>query len=117
MVIQMLNKISYKLILAVGGVTIFTIVIFSYFIIESQHKAMIEQIKQASSRCSETIKSGTKYDMLLNQREHNYRIIETIGEQEDIEKIRIFNKLGEIIYSTDKNEFKPQTTIKSVWEL
>jgi len=100
----MLNKISYKLILAVGGVTITTIVIFSYFIIESQHKAMIEQLEQTSSRCSETIKSGTKYDMLLNQREHNYRIIETIGEQEDIEKIRIFNKLGEIIFSTDKNE-------------
>jgi two-component system, NtrC family, sensor kinase len=104
MVIPMITKISYKLILAVGGVTISTILIFSYFIIESQHKAMIEQLEQTSSRCSETVKSGTKYDMLLNQREHNYRIIETIGEQEDIQKIRIFNKLGEIIYSTDKSE-------------
>ena len=109
----MLNKISYKLILAVGGVMISTIVIFSYFIIESQHKAMIEQLEQTSSRCSETIKSGTKYDMLLNQREHNYRIIETIGEQEDIEKIRIFNKLGEIIYSTDKNELNQMVDKKA----
>ncbi|MBC8179770.1 HAMP domain-containing protein [candidate division KSB1 bacterium] len=109
----MLNKISYKLILAVGGVTISTILIFSYFIIESQHKAMIGQLEQASSRISETIKSGTKYDMLLNQREHTYRIIETIGEQEGIEKIRIFNKLGEIIYSTDMNELNQMVDKKA----
>jgi len=101
---SMLNKISYKLILAVGGVTVLIIIIFSYFIIESQHRAMIEQLKLQASQCSETIKSATKYDMLLNQRDHLYRIIETIGGQQELEKIRIFNKLGEIIYSADKNE-------------
>ena len=100
----MLNKISYKLILAVGGATISIILIFSYFIFESQHKTMIGLLEQNASQCSETIKSGTKYDMLLNQREHTYRIIETMSEQQCIEKIRIFNKLGEIIYSTDTNE-------------
>jgi len=100
----MLNKISYKLILAVGGVTVLTIMIFSYFIIESQHRAMIGLLEQNASQISETIKSGTKYDMLLNQREHTYQIIETISEQEGLEKIRIFNKLGEISYSTDTTE-------------
>lgn len=100
----MLNKISYKLILAVGGVTVLIIMIFSYFIIESQHRAMIGLLEQNASQCSETIKSGTKYDMLLNQREHTYQIIETISEQEGLEKIRIFNKLGEISYSTDTTE-------------
>ena len=100
----MLNKISYKLILAVGGATISIVTIFFYFIFESQHRTMIQLLEQNASQCSETIKSGTKYDMLLNQREHTYRIIETISEQQCIEKIRIFNKLGEIIYSTDKSE-------------
>jgi two-component system NtrC family sensor kinase len=39
--------------------------------------------------------------MLLNQRESVHRIINTIGKQEGIEKVRIFNKEGEIIFSTD----------------
>jgi len=98
------NKITYKLILSVCGVTISIIAIFSYFIIESQHRAMIEQLKSRASQCGETIKRATKYDMLLNQRDHIYRIIEGIGEQEGIEKIRIFNKAGEIIYSTDPDD-------------
>lgn len=100
----MINKISYKLILAVGSATITIILLFSYFIFESQHRAMIQLLEQNASQCSETVKSATKYDMMLNQREHTYKIIETIGQQQCIEKIRIFNKSGEIIQSTDKNE-------------
>jgi two-component system NtrC family sensor kinase len=100
----MLNKISYKLILAVGGTTISIVTIFFYFIFESQHRTMIQLVEQNASQCSETIKSGTRYDMLLNQREHTYQIIEAISQEQAIEKIRIFNKLGEISYSTDKHE-------------
>ncbi len=100
----MLNKISHKLILTVGGATISIILILSYITFKSQHKAMIQLLEQNANQISETIKSGTKYDMLLNQREHTYQIIETIGKQQGIEKIRIFNKAGEIIYSTDKAE-------------
>lgn len=100
----MLNKISYKLILAVGGATVAIIAFLSYFILESQHQTMIQLLEQNASECSETIKSATRYDMMLNQRDHTYKIIETIGEQQCIQKIRIFNKLGEIIYSTDKHE-------------
>lgn len=100
----MLNKISYKLILAVGGTTIIIVTLFFYFIFESQHRTMIQLLEQNANQCSEVIKSGTKYDMLLNQREHTYQIIETMIDQPCIERIRIFNKLGEISYSTDTTE-------------
>ncbi|NIR52787.1 HAMP domain-containing protein [candidate division KSB1 bacterium] len=99
----MKSKISYKLILAVGSVTVAIIAIFSYFIINSQQQALIDQIEHNAHQISETIKSSTKYDMLLNRRAHVHRIIDTIGQQEGIEKIRIFNKEGEIIYSPDKS--------------
>ena len=104
MIHSKMNKISYKLILAVCGVTISIIIIFSYFIIKSQHEAMIEQLKCRANQCSETIKNATEYDMLQDQREHIYNIIEKIGEQEGLDKIRIFNKLGEISFSTDNAE-------------
>jgi len=99
-----INKIGYKLILAVCGVTISIISIFSYFIIESQQKAMIDQLKNRASQCSETIKNATEYDMLQDQPQHIYRIIEGFSDQEGLEKIRILNKLGEITYSIDSTE-------------
>lgn len=100
----MKSKISIKLIFAVASVTITISGVFSYFIIDSQQKAMVAQIEHNANQLSETIKSSTKYDMLLNRREHVHRIINTIGKQEGIEKVRIFNKEGEIIYSPDSTD-------------
>jgi len=100
----MKNKISVKVIAAVSIVVISIITIFSYFSIRTQTEALIAQIKHSANQLSETIKSSTKYDMLFNQRERVHRIIDTIGEQEGIEKVRIFNKDGEVIYSPNKSE-------------
>jgi two-component system NtrC family sensor kinase len=40
--------------------------------------------------------------MLLNEREMVHRIIELIGAQKELKKIRVFNKDGMVIYSPDK---------------
>ncbi len=97
-------KISYKLILVVGCVVITIISIFSYITVNSQRNESIFLIAQSAHQLSETVKSSTKYDMLINQRESVHKIIETIGKQDGIEKVRIFNKEGEIIFSSDKEE-------------
>jgi two-component system NtrC family sensor kinase len=95
-------KISYKLILAVALVSVTIIGVFSYILINSQHRALISGVGHNAHQLSETIKSGTRYDMLLNQPERLHRTIDTIGEQDGIEEVRIFNKEGEIIYSSDR---------------
>ena len=56
------------------------------------------------NQLSETVKYSTKYDMLYNQREHIHEIINAIGEQSDINSVRIINKVGQIIYSSNKND-------------
>jgi len=100
----MKSRIVYKLILAVVGVTIVIIAIFSYLIINSQKEALIAQVEHNAHQISETIKGSAKYDMLINHREGVHRIIDTIGKQDGIKKVRIFNKVGEIIYSPDKSD-------------
>jgi two-component system NtrC family sensor kinase len=55
-------------------------------------------------RKSELIRASTRHSMLLNQKEDTYHIIRTIAEQEGIQKIRIYNKRGTIIFSADESE-------------
>jgi two-component system NtrC family sensor kinase len=95
-------KISYKLILVVAIVSVTIIGGFSYVLTDSLRRALISQVEHNAHQLSETIKSGTKYDMLLNRRERVHRTIDTIADQDGIEKVRIFNKEGEIIYSSDE---------------
>jgi len=95
------NKISHKLI-AVGIVTIAIVGVFSYFITKSNQRNFILKVEHYAHQLSEMIKSSTKSDMLFYRRERVHEIIDTIGQQEGIEKVRIFNKEGIIIYSSDR---------------
>ena len=97
----MKNKISYKLI-AVGIVTVAIVGLFSFFITKSNQHTFVLKVEHYAHQLSEMIKSSTKSDMLFYRRERVHEIIDTIGQQEGIEKVRIFNKEGIIIYSSDK---------------
>jgi two-component system NtrC family sensor kinase len=46
----------------------------------------------------------TRNDMLKNLRDDLHQMIEVIGGQEGLEKIRVFNKDGQIMFSSDKND-------------
>lgn len=94
-------KISYKLIAVVGGAAVAIIGIFAYLLLGAYQNRLIADLEGYAHQLSETVRSSTRYDMLLNQRESIHQIISTIGEQEGIEKVRIFNKDGDIILSTD----------------
>lgn len=55
-------------------------------------------------RFGDVIKRSTNYSMLLNRREDIYHTIKTIGSEPGIEAIRIYNKKGEISYSSNDTE-------------
>ena len=101
----MLRKsIGAKLILAVGFILILSIGIFAYVNIASQKKQLTGEVMRGAIRISETVRRSTRYDMLRNASEDVHQIIETIGQQKGLEKIRVFNKDGKIMFSTDKED-------------
>ena len=57
-----------------------------------------------ATRISDTVKASTRYDMLINRRDALQNVIETIGKQKSMEKVRIFNKEGVIMFASDNQE-------------
>ena len=100
----MFNKIGMKLILAVSLTVIIIIGIFAYFSIKFQSDTLIAEVERHANQLSETIKHSTRFDMLANRRDHIHEIINTIGNEACIKKVRVLNKVGEINYSTDELE-------------
>lgn len=100
----MRSKISHKLIIGVAGTAIVIIGIFAWVILDSQQRLLLGDLERGANQLSATIKSSTREDMMLNRPEAVHRIISTIGAQEGIEKVRIFNKEGRIILSTDARD-------------
>src|SRR5512140_577951 len=100
----MLQKLGVKLTIAVGVLALVTISIFAYVNNRSDNRSMLAEVERHANQLSEAVKSSTEYDMLLNQRERIHETIKRLGTQPSIQRIRIMNKAGEVIYSSDTAE-------------
>jgi len=95
------RKIGFKLTFSVVLTVLLAISIFAYFNIQSEKESLLNEVERHANQLSEAVKSDTEYDMLHNDRERIHESIRRIGGQESIDRIRVFNKSGEIIYSSD----------------
>ena len=59
---------------------------------------------QNAQNLSETIEKSIQIAMMENRKQEAYRIMGTIGGQKGIEKVRIYNPEGVILFSTDNVE-------------
>jgi len=85
--------------LVVSTATIFAA--FGYWNLRLQRKASEELILHGADRISDLIRNSTRYQMLENDREGLYQSIRAIGLEPGIERIRILNKEGRVMFSTD----------------
>jgi two-component system, NtrC family, sensor kinase len=96
--------LSFRLFILIFFVlTTFTIVI-SYYLIKFESDQFEEVARQCAQRTSEVIANSTRHSMLRNQNEDTYEIIDAIAKQKAITKISLYDKEGEIVFSTNRNE-------------
>jgi two-component system NtrC family sensor kinase len=98
------KSITVKLLLGVVGTIVVTNGLLAYMYMNIQEAHLNETLHKTASHLSETIKKSVRYDMLTNSKEHAYRIMEAIGQQDGIEKVRIYSGEGRIIFSSDRSE-------------
>lgn len=97
----MFKKIGFRLIFVVALTSLVIIGVFAYFNIKSQSSSLISEVERHANQLGETVISSTRFDMMLNQRDRIQQTINSIGTQPQIRDVRIINKVGEIIYSSD----------------
>ena len=98
------QSLSFKLGLAVGLIFLVAVLALTFYLVSLQEKQAFERMVQNVNQFSDTVKRGTHYSMLKNQRESLHKIIEAIGAQSGVENIRVFNKDGAIMFASQKED-------------
>ena len=98
------HSLAIKLTACVVGGMALLFSIYGYWNLRLWRQSQQETIFQSADRISDTIRRSIRYSMLRNQREEVFHIINTIGHENGISRIRIFNKEGQISFSTDDQE-------------
>jgi two-component system NtrC family sensor kinase len=105
------NRLSVRLIVSISVILISILSIYTYILITNLDEYLTNNSLKHAYNISEVIKKSTRYSMLLNRREDVHQIINTIGTEEGVRGIRIYNKQGTVIVSTDSSELNKQVDL------
>ena len=98
------KSLATKLTACLVGSVVLLFGVLGYLNLRFHRQHLEEMVFQSADRISDLIRRSLRYSMLRDQREEVFQIINTIGNQPGISKIRIFNKEGRITFSTDRQE-------------
>jgi two-component system NtrC family sensor kinase len=98
------KTIAFKLILLIALVVSAVNGYMGWTFLSIHQKQCDETIRSTALKLSDTIKQSIRAEMLDDRRDKAYRVMKTIGGQKGIEKVRIYNPGGAIVFSTDEAE-------------
>jgi two-component system NtrC family sensor kinase len=96
--------LATKLTACLVGSMVLILGLLGYLNLRLHRQHLEEMVFLSADRISDLIRRSIRHSMLRDQREEVFQIINTIGHQPGISKIRIFNKEGKITFSTDSQE-------------
>ncbi len=103
------RRLGFKITATTAAAILVPVAIIAAVTIRTQHEELVARAQGSAAILSETVRSATHDFMLKDQREDAYRIVEIVGHESlrkdsSIESVRIFNKQGTTVYSTDREE-------------
>ncbi len=101
---KLTRQLGFRLFLGIALIVILGTSLFTFLYVNWQSDVYINSSMNSAVNISDVIARSTRYSMLLNRREDIYQIISTIGNEPGFEGLRIYNKKGEVTYSTDTTE-------------
>ena len=99
--VEMRNSLKFKVGVYLVVVLTIAVFIFAMMLVSNNREELLQQVTDNSGQLSRVVISSTRFAMLQNQPSHVDSIIQDVGDQEDIEKVRILSKDGVIKFMTD----------------
>ena len=97
-------RLISKMTLSTSILLLLAMTLFAWINVETLHTVLTEEAISLADKLSETIIKTTHYQMLEDDRKRVYEMINEVGTQKDIERIRLITKEGLTIFSTDSRE-------------
>jgi two-component system NtrC family sensor kinase len=98
--VRITRFLAFRLFIIVLLVMLVSAAILATMMLNWHSEKYLSITKEWALRTSDLIKRSMHYSMMENRREDIYQTISTLGTEPGIEAIRIYNKKGEITFST-----------------
>ena len=101
---RLLHSLSFKLSFSVGLIIFLSVGLAAYSHLYQQHRQSLAQAESDAEGFAETVRRATFWSMLRNERESLHRIVQDVAQQAHVDRVRVFNKDGRIMFSSQPGE-------------
>ncbi len=99
-----LRSLSTRVAVPAGLVALVSVAMFAYVLIRIQRDEALHEIIRGSESISEAILLSLDHDMRDDRSDRVQEVVEAMGRHEGIERIRVFNKAGKVVYSSQPQD-------------
>lgn len=104
MVKKFTQSLSMRIFLWLLLVMTLGFTLYSYQSVRTHTNDLMENVFLSANRVSDILKRSMRYGMLINRKEDVHQIINTVANEPGVDAIRIYNKKGEIVFSSTPAE-------------
>ncbi|MCB2187502.1 MAG: PAS domain S-box protein [Deltaproteobacteria bacterium] len=101
---RLLHSLSFKLASTVGFILFLALAGAAWLQINQQKFRLEDRAQEQAEGFVDSVRQATYWSMLKNERESQHRIIQDLAKVPGIERIRVFNKDGQIMFSSQDEE-------------
>lgn len=110
---RLLHSLSFKLSFTAGLIIFLAVSAAAWFNIRAQQSQLEKTVETEAASFVDTVRRATYWSMLKNQRESLHQIIQDVGRQPGIERVRVFNKDGTVMFSSLADEIGQEVDKKA----
>ncbi|MFN7998737.1 MAG: ATP-binding protein [Bryobacteraceae bacterium] len=94
------RRLAQKLVLSLTCIVIVVGAISGFITVKTEQQHLLNAMVTGADQLSKSITSATWQAMLADHREAAYDVMQTIALKQGIDRIRMFNRTGKLMYST-----------------
>jgi two-component system NtrC family sensor kinase len=100
----MLSGLSMRLFALIAVVTLLALSLLAWAVVRLHTENLEHETVQGALRLSDTLRRSARHSMLEDRKDDVYEMMHTVGDQPGIERLRIFNDEGLIVFSSNREE-------------
>jgi two-component system, NtrC family, sensor kinase len=94
------RRLAQKLVLSLTLIVVVISAISGLITVKTEQRHLLNAMITGADQLSKSITSATWHAMLDDHREAAYEVMQTIGRKQGIDRIRMFNRTGRLVFST-----------------
>jgi len=102
---RLIHRLAPRLFFALTVLLVLIEGTFGVVNIRIADKQLVQEAITGADQLSRSVTAATWQAMRFDHREAAYELMETIADKHGVERIRMFNRVGELRFSTDEEEY------------